>query len=99
MGNNFVIPIGERLVERLRFLGWSQNELSRRSGVRQPSISLIVAGKRMPGALVIVALARTLAVTTDWLLGMQDVYGHPYELTMTTGTTTSTTNAPTDIPF
>ena len=80
MGNNFVIPIGERLVERLRFLGWSQNELARRSGVRQPSISLIIAGKRTPGAHVIIALAKTLSVTTDWLLGVQNAYGKPYDL-------------------
>lgn len=62
------------LGERVKFIrdrhGWSQNELSRRSGVRQALISELEAGKKLDTTgWVLRRLADALGVTTDYLVG------------------------------
>jgi transcriptional regulator with XRE-family HTH domain len=67
------MSLGERLKLIRERRGLSQNELSRRSGVRQALISELEAGKKTDttgGALV--RLARVLAVSVDYLLGTFD---------------------------
>jgi transcriptional regulator with XRE-family HTH domain len=53
--------------------GWSQNELSRLSGVRQALISELEAGKKTDTTgQVLRRLGQTLGVTVDYLVGMYD---------------------------
>ena len=67
------MPIGERIRNRRRALGWTQEELARRLGVRQNVISRLEAGVvNNPNVRMIRSLARTLQVTADWLVGMYD---------------------------
>ena len=67
------MSLGDRLKrERVRH-GWSQNELSRLSGVRQALISELESGKKQDTTgLVLKRLARTLGVTMDYLAGMYE---------------------------
>ena len=65
------MTLGERIKLIREKRGWSQNELSRRSGVRQALISELESGKK--GDTTGVALKRlalTLGVTVDYLVGM-----------------------------
>jgi transcriptional regulator with XRE-family HTH domain len=67
------MSLGERLKAIRERRGLSQNELSRRSGVRQALISELEAGKKMDTTgLALVRLARVLAVSVDYLLGTFD---------------------------
>ena len=72
------MALGDRLKrERVRH-GWSQNELSRLSGVRQALISELEAGKKLDTTgLVLKRLARTLGVTMDYLAGMYEDEDEP----------------------
>jgi transcriptional regulator with XRE-family HTH domain len=65
--------IGERLIERRQKARLTQAELSTLAGVHQGLISRIEQGKVIdPGATVVRRLARTLGVTSDWLIGMHE---------------------------
>ena len=65
------MPLGDRLKRERERKGWSQNELSRLSGVRQALISELESGKkRDTKGSVLKRLARTLGVTMDYLGGM-----------------------------
>jgi transcriptional regulator with XRE-family HTH domain len=67
------MPIGERIRTRRRELGWTQEELARRLGVRQNVISRLEAGNvNNPSVHMIRSLARILGVTADYLIGMYD---------------------------
>ena len=67
------MPIGDRIRARRQDLGWTQEELARRLGVRQNVISRLESGTvKSPSVLLIRRLARTLNVTADYLVGMYD---------------------------
>ena len=67
------MSLGERLKREREKKRWSQNELSRQSGVRQALISELESGKkRDTTGLVLKRLARTLGVTMDYLAGMYE---------------------------
>jgi transcriptional regulator with XRE-family HTH domain len=67
------MPLGVRLKRERERKGWSQNELSRLSGVRQALISELESGKkRDTTGFVLKRLARTLGVTIDYLAGMYE---------------------------
>ena len=67
------MPIGERIRTRRLALGWTQEELARRLGVRQNVISRLESGTvQSPSVTLIRRLARTLNVTADYLVGMYD---------------------------
>lgn len=67
------MTIGERIRARRQELGWSQEELARRLGVRQNVISRFESGAvQSPNVVMIKRLARTLKVTGDYLIGMYD---------------------------
>jgi len=67
------MPLGTRLKRERERKGWSQNELSRLSGVRQSLISELESGKkRDTTGSVLKRLARTLGVTMDYLGGMYE---------------------------
>lgn len=62
--------------DRLRVLresrGWSQRELARRSGVGDAQISRYESGLADPTATSLKALAETLNVSLDYLVGLTD---------------------------
>lgn len=66
--------LAERLPRRLglamRTRGMSQTDLARASGLSKPTLSLILAGGRLPHLSTAVRLADTLDVSIEWLLGM-----------------------------
>ena len=67
------MPLDIRLKRERERKGWSQNELSRLSGVRQALISELESGKkRDTTGSVLKRLARTLGVTMDYLGGMYE---------------------------
>ena len=64
----FEMAIAERLRERMGAKGWSEGELSRRSGVPQPTIHRILTGESLsPRRENVERIARALQVSQDWL--------------------------------
>lgn len=62
------MPIGDRMLTVLHKKGWSSSELSRRSGVPQPTIHRIGAGvSASPRRDSIDKIARALGVSAEWL--------------------------------
>ena len=63
-------------IERLKELriekGLTQVQLSKATGLSQSGIALWEAGQRVPGADVIIILARFFGVSTDYLLGEEN---------------------------
>ncbi|MFT8231348.1 LexA family protein [Pseudomonas guariconensis] len=60
--------IGNRIAKRMHELGLSGGELSRRSGVPQPTIHRILTGTSVsPRHENVEKIARVLGVTTEWL--------------------------------
>lgn len=56
-----------RIREYRERLGWSQNELSRRSGVPQSAISRYEAGEQEPGYSRLKRIAKALGVSVEEL--------------------------------
>lgn len=48
--------------------GWSQAELAKRIGVSASAVGMYEQGRREPSLALLVCLAQTLGVTTDYLL-------------------------------
>lgn len=66
----FLDALGERIrSERLR-MAMSLDELANRSGMSKTGLWQIEKGKSEPGAQTIVAIARALDLTSDYLLGV-----------------------------
>jgi transcriptional regulator with XRE-family HTH domain len=64
------MPLGARVLAARQERGWSQAELSRRSGVRQSLISELESGKRTDTTgRILLRLATVLHVSLDWLVG------------------------------
>lgn len=61
-----------RIKERRRQLGFSQEELASRVGISQGQISSYERGEHEPTASILMALARELEVSSDYLLGLHD---------------------------
>ena len=67
------MSLGDRIKSRRNELGWTQEELARRLGVRQNVVSRLEAGGvKTPNLPMIRRLARVLGVTADYLVGMYD---------------------------
>ena len=67
------MTIGDRIRQARERHGWSQNELSRRAGVRQALLSELESGKkRDTTGDVLRRLALVLGVTVDYLVGMYE---------------------------
>jgi transcriptional regulator with XRE-family HTH domain len=62
----------KRLSESMRERGVNQSELSRETGVDRSTLSQLLADEnlRMPRADTVASLARSLQVSSDWLLGL-----------------------------
>lgn len=64
--------IGGRVRAAREMQKLSQRELSRAVGLTPSGMSLLEAGKRLPSAFVLLALARALRVSSDYLLGLKE---------------------------
>lgn len=62
----------KRLHESMQERGFNQSELSRETGVDRSTLSQLLAEEnlRMPRADTVASLARSLQVSSDWLLGL-----------------------------
>lgn len=66
--------LGERIRKARTGYGMSQAELARRIGISNNAMNLIESGKTTdPGALKVKAIAQALRVSTDYLLGLEDL--------------------------
>ena len=63
--------LGERIAQRLKAVGLSQAELARRVGIRQSTMNSLINGNSRT-TRSIVALARELRTTPDYLMGHSD---------------------------
>ncbi|WP_251547209.1 helix-turn-helix domain-containing protein [Pumilibacter intestinalis] len=65
----------ETFIERLKELRiekkLSQAQLAKETGLTQSAIATWEVGKRVPGALAIIALAKYFNVSSDYLLGLE----------------------------
>ncbi len=67
------MSLGKRVKLRRKELRWTQDELARRLGVRQNVVSRLEADDvKSPNITNLRRLARTLGVTSDYLIGMYD---------------------------
>jgi HTH-type transcriptional regulator, cell division transcriptional repressor len=64
--------LGERIKERRKALNLTQAMLTEISGVPQGYISRYESGDSEPLASNVIALAKALQVSADWLLGISD---------------------------
>jgi transcriptional regulator with XRE-family HTH domain len=60
--------LGQRIGALRRKLGLSQAELAHRLGISPSAMGMYEQGRRQPSGATLVALARELQVTTDFLL-------------------------------
>lgn len=65
--------MGQRVARQRQRKGWTQKELAERAKVPYETINRLENGKHLgPRVDVIVALARALGTTTDYLCGMYE---------------------------
>ena len=60
--------MGERIAQLRRKCGLSQTKLAQALGLRTSTVAMYEQGRREPSVTIIIALARTLGVTIDYLL-------------------------------
>ncbi|MDY4221570.1 MAG: helix-turn-helix transcriptional regulator [Candidatus Faecousia sp.] len=65
--------LGQRICELRAHLGWSQVELSRRLRVSKQTVSNWENDNIQPSIEMLVRLSQIFGVTTDYLLGLEDV--------------------------
>lgn len=63
---------GERLNMVLYEQELSQADLDKRTGIGRANISRYVCNKQMPTVDSLIAICKTLGVSADWLLGLND---------------------------
>lgn len=61
-----------RLKDILKLRGLTHASLGALSGIPASSISHFIHGKRSPSMETLIKLAKTLSISTDWLLGLDD---------------------------
>ena len=67
------MTIGSRIKKRRQELGWSQRELAQRVNTRQATIADLERGAQQETSTALIRrLAKTLGVTSDWLIGMYE---------------------------
>ena len=64
--------LSARLKHARKVHGWSQAELSRRAELTQTQVSRIEAGRAIPKIPILLRLATSLSLSTDYLLGLCD---------------------------
>ena len=63
--------LGARIRIMRQFFGLTQAELAARTGLPKATIASYETGKRAASGKNLIALSRTLGVSTDWLLGAE----------------------------
>lgn len=63
---------GKRINELLREKGMTQRELAEKAMTTEVSMSRFVKGDRVPKGPILANIAKTLGVTTDYLVGKSD---------------------------
>lgn len=67
--------IGVRIVSRLKELGMTQVQLSRKTGLSTTAISSYCTGKRIPETSALHRLANALSTSMEWILTGKDTAG------------------------
>lgn len=65
--------IAEKIKALRQARGWTQSELARRMGVTRNGINSWEQGLSMPSLSSLVELAKVFSVTTDYLLGLEQL--------------------------
>lgn len=65
--------LGQRISELRTALGWSQVELAKRLGVAKQTVSNWENENIQPSIEMLVRLAKLFNVTTDYLLGLENI--------------------------
>lgn len=65
--------LGQRILEMRTNLGWSQMELAKRLGVAKQTVSNWENDNIQPSIEMLVRLSRLFGVTTDYLLGLDNI--------------------------
>ena len=65
--------LGQRIEELRTALGWSQVELAKKLSVAKQTVSNWENGNIQPSIEMLVRLSQTFRVTTDYLLGFEDI--------------------------
>lgn len=65
--------LGQRILEMRMEMGWSQVDLAKRLGVAKQTISNWENENIQPSIEMLVRVAKLFGVTTDYLLGLDDV--------------------------
>ena len=65
--------LGQRIHELRQAMGWSQVELARRLSLSKQTISNWENDNIQPSIEILIRLARVFNVTTDYLLGLEDI--------------------------
>ena len=67
------MTIGERISRSMREKHISQREMASRVGITELTMSRYINDVRIPNAAVIGKIAKILGVTTDYLIGVDDL--------------------------
>lgn len=67
-----MIPLGDKLRDLRNERNLSQAQLAKRIGVTNSTIALYETGDRLPSLPRLIALSKSLGVTTDYLLGVSE---------------------------
>lgn len=67
------MTIGERISKELHDKGMTQRELAEKVGISEVSISRYVNEGRQPMPMALGQIAKALGVTTDYLIGIDEV--------------------------
>lgn len=67
------MTIGERISRSMREKHISQREMASRVGITELTMSRYINDVRIPNAVVIGKIAKILGVTTDYLIGVNDL--------------------------
>ena len=65
--------LGSRICQLRTALGWSQVELARRLGVAKQTVSNWENDNIQPSIEMLIRLAKLFSVSTDYLLGMEEI--------------------------
>ena len=65
--------LGQRICELRTALGWSQVQLAKRLGAAKQTVSNWENDNIQPSVEMLVRLAKIFGVTTDYLLGLEEI--------------------------
>ena len=69
-------PFNENLLELRNERGLRQKDVADSLAIAQPTYALYEAGERKPSVSILIRMAYYFGVTTDYLLGLDDVRTH-----------------------